>query len=80
MVSNPDEGIIALDFAWQPRIEGEIAHVEEFVNGVHQKTYGPMAAPLVEQFILECKQSLMSTFIRLYGEIDGKDPTQENQS
>lgn len=80
MVSNPEQKT-EIVFLWQPRIEGDIAHVEEFLDGVHQTTYGPMAASLVEQFILECKQSVTRTFMNLYlGDSDGQNSAQENQS
>jgi hypothetical protein len=70
-----------IEFNWQPRIEGDIAHVEEFLDGVHQITYGPMPSQIVEAFILERKQSVMRTFMRIYGdETNGQNPPPQDQS
>lgn len=66
-------------FEWMPRIEGEIAFVEEYVDGVHQKSYGPMPALLAEQFIFECKQRITQIFMKLYGDDNGQDATQKDQ-
>lgn len=68
-----------IHFEWMPRIDGEIAYVEEHLDGVLQTTYGPMPALLAEQFILECKQRVTQIFMRLYGDENGQDATPQTK-
>lgn len=55
-------------FEWKPVVDGDLAHVEEYQDGVKTITYGPMPAVAVGPFIDECKERLRSIFTRLYGD------------
>lgn len=60
--------VTEINFEWKSLVDGEIAHVEEYVDGELKTTYGPMPATAVGPCIDECKARLRAIFTRLYGD------------